>query len=106
MVEERPHGRTRVRRPEKARLISVGASVSVSADERGEVSRATAAHAGGTAPECTVRLLQRGSGIKRPRGDDGADTGAGEGTVDAGSSNETWRSDAGLGSGRSGSASL
>ena len=77
-VEERPQGRTRVRRAVNTRFVSVGASVSVSADERGELSSVVGAHASGgdTAPDCTVRA----SGIKRPRGDDGADTGAGEGT--------------------------
>ena len=78
-VEERPQGRTRVRRAVNTRFVSLGASVSVSADERGELSRVVGAHASGgdTAPDCTVRLLQRVSGIERPRGDDGADTGAG-----------------------------
>jgi hypothetical protein len=90
IVEERLQGSTRVRRAENARLISVGASVSVSAEESGELSRVTGADRG-RAPDCTVRLLQRGNGmIRRPRGDDGADSGA-EGTVVrvACSSNET-----------------
>jgi len=93
MVEERLQGSTRVRRAENARLISVGASVSVSAEESGELSRVTDADRGrtDTAPDCTVRLLQRGNGMmRRPRGDGGADSGA-EGTVVrvACSSNET-----------------
>jgi hypothetical protein len=83
MVEERLHGSALVRRAENARLISVGDSVSVSAEESGELSGVTGADAGrrDTAPDCTVRLLQRGNGMGRPRGDDGADTGAGERTL-------------------------
>jgi hypothetical protein len=98
-VEERLHGSTRVRRVENTRLISVGISVSVSAEERGELSRVTGAVAGRTALECTVRLLQRGNGMGRPRGDDGADIGAGEGAVVAVacSLNETWRMGSGFG---------
>ena len=94
MVEERLHGSDRVRRVENTPLISVGVSVSVSADERGELSGVTRAE-----PDCTVRLLQRGKGMGRPRGDDGADSGAGKGTVVtiAASSNETWRTGTGLG---------
>ena len=99
MVEGRPHGRTRVRRAANTRFVSVGASVSVSADDRGELSRVGDARAGGgdTAPDCTVRLLQRGSGMGRPRGDDGAETGAGEEGTGACSLNETWRTGSGLG---------
>jgi hypothetical protein len=99
-VEERPQGSTRERRPGNTRLISVGASVSVSADERGELSGAVTADAGRTdaTPDCTV-FLQRGSGIERPRGrgDDGADTGAEGGEVNACSLNDTWRTGSGLG---------
>ena len=101
MVEDRLHGSTRVRRSENARLISVGDSVSVSAEDSGELSGVTGADAGrtDTTPECTVRLLQRGNGMRRPRGDDGADTGAGEGTVVtvACALNETRRTGSGLG---------
>ena len=82
MVEERLHGSTRVRRVENARFISTGISVSVSAEESGELSGVTGADAGrrDTESDCTVRLLQRGNGMGRPRGDDGADTGAGKGS--------------------------
>jgi hypothetical protein len=80
MVEERLHGNTRVRRGENTRLISVGVSVSVSAEESGDLLGVTGADAGRTdiAPD---RLLQRGNGMGRPRGDDGADSGAGHGTI-------------------------
>jgi hypothetical protein len=100
-VEERLHGSTRVRRVENARLISAGDSVRVSAEESGELPGVTGADAGrtDTAPDCNVRLLQRGNGMRRPRGDDGADSGAGEGTVVtvACSVNETRRTGSGLG---------
>ena len=100
-VEERFHGSTRVRRSENARLISAGDSVSVSAEESGELSGVTGADAGrtDTAPDSTVRFLQRGNGMGQPRGDDGADTGAGGGTVVkvACSSNEIGRTGSGLG---------
>jgi hypothetical protein len=99
-VSSRPRGRrrTRVRREENARLTSAGVSVSVSADDRGELSGVMGANTGGkdTALDCTVRLLQRGKGMERPRGDDGAEAGA-EGTIDTCSWNETWRTGSGLG---------
>ena len=101
MVEERLHGNTRVRRAENARLISVGVSVSVSAEESGELSGVTGADAGrtDTTSDCTERLLQRGNGMERPRGVDGADAGAGGGAVVsvARSLNETWRTSSGFG---------
>jgi hypothetical protein len=101
MVEERLQGSTRVRRAENTRLISVGASVSVSAEESGELSGVTGADAGrtNTAPDWTVRLLQHGNGMEQLRGDDGADTGAGGSTLVtvACSSNEIWRRGSGLG---------
>ena len=83
MVEERLQGSTRERRLENTRLVSVGDSARVSAEESGELSRVTRADAGrtDTASDCTVRLLQRGNGMGRPRGDDGADSGVREGTV-------------------------
>jgi hypothetical protein len=102
MVEERLHGNARVRRVENTRLISAGDSVSVSAEESGESSGVTGADEGrtDTTLDCTARLLQRGNGMRRPRGDDGADCGTGEeGSVVsvACSLNETWRTGSGLG---------
>ena len=101
IVAERLHGSTRVRRAENARLISAGVSVSVSAEESGELSGVTAADAGRrvTTSDCTVRPLQRGNGMERPRGDAGAGSDAGEGPVVsvACSLNETWRMGSGLG---------
>jgi hypothetical protein len=100
MVEERLHGSARVRRAENARLISVGASVSVSAEDSGELSGVTGADAGRTdiASDCNVRLLQRGNGMRRPRGDDGADSSVEGPVVSAACSlNETWRTGSGLG---------
>ncbi len=102
IVEERDccrPRRTRVRRKENARLTSAGASVSVSADERGDSSAVMGAGAGGrgTASDCGVWFLQRGNGMERPRGDDGADTGTGVGTLDTGSSNGTFWTGSGLG---------
>lgn len=100
IVEERLHGSTLVRRVENTRLISAGVSASVSAEESGELSGVTGADAGRTAPgDCTVRLLQRGKGMGRPRGDDGADAVAGDGAVVAVacSLDEIWRMGSGLG---------
>jgi len=101
MVEERLHGSTRVRRVENTRLISVGVSVSVSAEESGELSGVTGADEGrtDTASDGTERLLQRGNGMGRPRGEDGADSGAGKDTAVAVACllNETWRTGSGLG---------
>jgi len=99
-VSSRPRGcrRTRVIREENARLTSAGVSVNVSADDRGELSGVMGAATGGkdTALDCTVRFLQRGRGMERPRGDDGAEAGA-EGTIGTCSWNETWRTGSGLG---------
>jgi hypothetical protein len=101
MIEERLHGSARERWAENARLISVGFSLSVSAEESGESLGVTGADAGktDTTSDCTVRLLQRDNGMRRRRGDDGADSGVREGPVVsvACSINETWRTGSGLG---------
>jgi hypothetical protein len=101
IVEERESRRprsTRVRREENARLTSAGVSVSVSADERGESSSTAVGKVKGIEGRgpAVLPLLQRGNGIERPRGDDGADAGAGVGVVGFGSSNETCRPSFGL----------
>ncbi len=82
MLEERLHASIRVKRVENTRLVSVGASVNVSADERGELSGVTGADAGrwDTTSDLTERLSQCASGMGRPHGDDGADSVARERT--------------------------
>ena len=99
--ESRRPRRTRVRREEKARLTSAGVSVSVSADERGESTTAMgkSTEGWGIAPDCSVCRLQRGNGMERPRGEDGADAGGRVGIGDSGpsTSNETCRTGSGLG---------
>lgn len=98
--ESRRPRRTRVRREEKARLTSTGVSVSVSADERGESSSTVFGRGKGTEGRGTAvgLLLKRGNETEQPRGDDGADAGAGVGVADSGSSipNETCRTGSGL----------
>jgi hypothetical protein len=90
----------RVRRDDSVRLSSVCTSVSVSADDRGE-SLVKMTEDTDTVPVCDERFLQRGNGMERPRGDDGALAGAdgGPSRFRIGSSNETWRTDSGLGTG-------
>jgi hypothetical protein len=95
LVGSRERRSTRVRREENVRLSSGGASVSVSADDRGESLAIMCEEAWGRdidiAPDWDERLLQRDKGMERQRGDDGADAGADEGSsgFTTGASNET-----------------
>jgi hypothetical protein len=75
-----------VRRAENARLTSAGASVSVSADERGEGLTVTGADAGiggkDTSPQSGRRPSQCGNGMGRLGGhDDGVKVGTGPARV-------------------------